>query len=96
MSLEVLINSSPLFALQATGDGLYIGTSDFRLGIKVESNLGFDVGFFNNFKPHGHCRRVEVIGNFIDGTFIDGELSGIAVCYLQEIDMWTYGLYKDY
>ena len=75
---------------------LYIGTSDQHLGLKMNGIQSFDIGFFRNEQPHGHCRRMELDGNFVDGMFSNGDLEGPAVCYLKEMGLWTFGIYQNF
>ena len=96
LSLEELVSSSPLFVLERMENFLFIGTSDQNLGLKLNGKQSFDIGFFKNEQPHGHCRRIELDGNFVDGMFSDGDLEGPAVCYLKEMGLWTFGIYQNF
>lgn len=75
---------------------VYVGTCDRNLGLKINGSQSFDIGFYANDQPHGHCRRIELDGNFVDGMFSFGDLEGPAVCYLKEMELWTFGLYQNY
>jgi hypothetical protein len=97
LTLESIISSSPLFAMNKTvsEDGLFIGTSDKRLGLRI-IGTSYDIGFFRDGKPHGHNKRCELTGSFVDGVFMDGILMGPAVCFLSDAQIWTFGQYRDY
>lgn len=96
LSLEELVSSSPLFAMDRVENLMYIGTSDLNLGLKLNGVQSFDVGFFKDEQPHGHCRRIELDGNFVDGMFSNGDLEGPAVCFLKEMGLWTFGIYHNF
>lgn len=95
LSLEELVNSSPLFELENSQDKFFVGTSDRRLGLQVFSDQHFDLGFFREGKPHGHCRKTELQGNLMDAMFSKGALNGPGVCFIREMEVWTYGLFQD-
>lgn len=101
-SLEALIESCPLFLLYQDQEAFFVGTADKQLGLRIREGLGFDIGFFrtiglsHSIQPHGHCRRIELSGNFVDGIFKDGDLDGPAVCYLKTSGMWTHGIYDQF
>lgn len=91
-----MVASSPLFCLERLEDSFFVGSSDKKMGLRINNGQSFDIGFFENGKPHGHCRRVELDGNFIDGIFEKGDLHGPAVCFLKEMGLWTFGIYDNF
>jgi hypothetical protein len=95
LSLEELVKSHPLFHLEKKPGYFFVGTSDKRLGVQVHGHHHFELGFYLEGKPHGHCRKTEIGGNLIDGMFTKGSLNGPAVCFIREMEVWTYGLFKD-
>jgi hypothetical protein len=95
LSLEELVKSSPLFTMEHTADYFYVGTSDKRLGLQVFGAGHMELGFFQEGKPHGHCRKTEVDGNLMDAVFAHGSLNGPGVCFIRDMEVWTYGLFRN-